>query len=179
MNKLLYLLTAGLPCKQIMLDGRPYLERYYLGTLLGVTFYLHRFISSDTERHLHNHPWNWGRALVLSGGYVEESVRDICPHAGPSGCILNRRYIHWWNKVDGRFFHRISNAKPGTWTLFFHGRRATVDDKGETLKGWGFLDTLAMDREPYRTVFFHLHPPSNLRWWLTAPKGRDAGRVLM
>lgn len=93
MSKLLFKLTARLPCRLIQLDSGPYLERYYLGTLLGVTFYLHRFVSSDTERHLHNHPWGWGRALVLAGGYVEESVHDICPHANDSGCIMQRKYI--------------------------------------------------------------------------------------
>ena len=44
-HKLLFKLTAGLRCKLIDREGAPYLERYYLGRLFGVTFYLHRFVS--------------------------------------------------------------------------------------------------------------------------------------
>ena len=113
-SKLLYKLTANLPCRLIALDSGPYLERYYVGQLFGVTFYLHRFVSGDSERHLHNHPWRWGRALVLSGGYTEECVTDLCPAAGDSGCLIEERRIRWWNKVNGNHFHRITAPKPTT-----------------------------------------------------------------
>jgi len=176
LNKLLFKLSAGLPCRLIDLDTGPYLERYYVGSVLGVTFYLHRFVSPDSERHMHNHPWGWGRALVLSGGYVEESVHDICPQAGPSGCILNRRFVKWWNRVDGNHFHRISNARPGTWTLFFHSPRVDVDGlpihSSQRAKGWGFLETA--DSE---LTIFRPYPSAARRWWVNAPKGRGAGRA--
>lgn len=171
-NRLLYRLTAGLPCRLIKLDGRPYLERYYVGRLFGVTFYLHRFVSSDSERHLHNHPWGWGRALVLTGAYDEESVVDLTP-AAPDGCVTHWRRIRFWNRVDGNHFHRIAWVKPGTWTLFFHGYRATVGE-GATLqyKGWGFLE-LRGD-----LVAFERFTASPKPWWYQdAPKGQDAGRV--
>lgn len=178
MNKFLFWLTQFLPCRLIKLDSRPYLERYFVGQLFGVTFYLHRFVSSDSERHMHNHPWGWGRALVLSGSYVEESVIDLCPHASESGAILDRRYIRWWNRINGNHFHRISNAEPGTWTLFFHGPRLNVTLAGGAvkLKGWGFLE-----REKFSTghitVFHPYQSTSGLKWWTKAPKGRDADRV--
>lgn len=181
-NRLLYKLTAGLPARLIKLDGVPYIERYYLGTLLGVTFYLHRFVSSDSERHLHNHPWTNGAALILAGGYVEERVIDLCPFTD-SGCITESKYKRWWNRVDCNTFHRISDAKRGTWTLFMHGQRVRLGDG--RLKGWGFLGSAApwSHGKPNPVTVFTPYAggedkPEYARWWLDAPKGRDVGREL-
>lgn len=173
-NKLLFKLSARLPCRHIRVDGKPYLERYYVGQLFGATFYLHRFLSSDQERHTHNHPWSWGRALVLCGGYDEEVATDLTT-SSVDGYLAETRRIRWWNQVDGSHFHRIANAKPGTWTLFFHGPRATVERGHVTqLKGWGFLS-----RGDHCVTFTPFNsggtPPGD--WWLWEPKGRDAGRV--
>jgi len=179
-NRLLYHLTAALPCRLIPRnESEPYLERYYVGQLFGATFYLHRFVSNDEEPHLHNHPWGWGRALVLTGGYDEEVVTDLCPHATPaggSGCITERRRITWWNKVNGNHFHRIANAAPGTWTLFFHGPRTQVKMGEETKpKGWGFLENFYGVGLHHVTVY-RPFPVTSGAWWLTAPKGRESGR---
>jgi hypothetical protein len=164
MNALLLKLSARLPCRVISLDSGPYLERYYVGQLFGATFYLHRFVSADTERHLHNHPWTWGRSLIISGSYREEVATDLCAAAGPSGCITEKRTKRWWNRVDGNDFHRIGSAAPGTWSLFFHGERARVCRGGVSyLKGWGFLERRG------RWVRFRPAEPSAPDWWLNAP----------
>lgn len=186
MKNLLYRLTGHLPCRLIKLDGDPYLERYYVGQLFGVTFYLHRFVSSDSERHVHNHPWGWGRALVLAGGYLEERVQDLCPAAGPSGCVTETKPVRWWNRVDGNDFHRIVEAEPETWTLFMHGERLRVGPilKGSVtlrqLKGWGFLERVqALDDT---VTVFRSYPGAQLsapRWWQTAPNGSHVGRQLL
>ncbi len=169
-NKLLFKLTANRPVRLIELDAGPYLERYYLGQIGPSTFYLHRFVSADRERHLHNHPWTWGRALVLSGGYSEEVVDDITA-AAPTGCVLRTRWIAWFNRVDGNHFHRIAAAKPGTWTLFVHGPRAVVPGgMASKLKGWGFLEPLAGQ------VVFRPFASGKSQWWLDAPLGRDSDR---
>lgn len=169
---LLYKLTARLPARLITIDGCAYLERYYLGQLWGATFYLHRFVSSDSERHLHNHPWRWGRAIVLSGGYDEERVADITT-ACPAGCLTEVRRVSWWNVVNGNTFHRVANAAPRTWTLFFHGERQRVHcGMVSRPKGWGFLSKLENDL----VVFQPATSPANVRWWEKAPQGRDIGR---
>lgn len=170
-NRLLFKLSAGLRCRLITINDKPYLERYYMGELFGVTFYLHRFVSADRERHLHNHPWGWARALVLSGGYDEESVHDLTI-ATPTGCLIQTRRVNWWNRVNGNHFHRIANAAPGTWTLFFHGPRVQIGEGMATYaKGWGFLER---DTD---TVRFRPFLSANSNWKDTAPFGRDAGRV--
>lgn len=142
-NSLLYRLTANMPVKVIKLNDKPYLARYYVGKLWGVTFYLHQYLSADSERHLHNHPWTTSRAFVLTGDYTEEVVSDLCPHSGNAGCITYFRNIKWYNRIDGSRFHRIVWVKSGTWTLFTHGGRAVVNSfkMASRLKGWGFLNS--------------------------------------
>lgn len=184
LNRLLFRLTSGLPCRLINLDSGRYLERYYLGCVLGVTFYLHRFVSSDSERHTHNHPWKWGGALILSGGYTEERLVDLCPHLpeGHTARMIRRR---WFNVVNGNTFHRIHAAKPGTWTLFFHGARELVPvyAKGDprpcqpamVAKGWGFIERERMG--PEHVSIFIPYPSANSEWWLDAPTGANVGRA--
>ena len=177
LSKLLYKLTANLPCRLIKLDSGPYLERYYVGQLFGVTFYLHRFVSNDSERHLHNHPWRWGRSLILSGSYLEERATDLCPHAGSSGCMTEHRRIYWWNTVNANIFHQIHDAELNTWTLFFHSERIMIDrGMASVPKGWGFLRRNITPFNEKITTFIPFRS-SNSKWWLTAPKGRDAGRT--
>lgn len=161
MNKLLMWLTRNLPLRTIPLASGPYLERYFVCQWFGVNVYLHRFLSSDTERHLHNHPWGWGGSVVLSGGYDEESVLDLCPRM-PGGAISRLRRVNWFNRVDGNHFHRISNAAPNTWTLFIHGPRqwATRPDGVPVRKGWGFLENCK----------FVEYPSAAEDWWQYAPR---------
>jgi hypothetical protein len=161
MNRLLLWLSRNMPLRTIALDSGPYLERYFVGQWFGVTVYLHRFLSADTERHLHNHPWGWGRSAVLSGAYDEESVVDICPHM-PGGAVTVSRRVRWFNRVDGNHFHRISNAAPNTWTLFIHGPRQWVQrpDGVYVRKGWGFLENCT----------FVEYPSAADDWWLRAPR---------
>lgn len=72
----LHTLTATLPMKQIDIDGQPYLRRYHAARLGdGSDVWLHHFLSSDGDRHLHNHPWE-ALAIVLHGGYTEIARRD-------------------------------------------------------------------------------------------------------
>jgi len=177
LSKLLYKITGNLPCKLIKLDTGPYLERYYLGQLFGVTFYLHRFVSGDSEQSLHNHPWGWGRSVILLGSYLEERAIDLCPHAGISGCITERKRVRWWNVINANTFHQIHDAEPNTWALLFHGKRVLVNyGMASTPKGWGFLERTTLFGTHQGTLFKPFHS-SNRKWWLEAPKGRDAGRV--
>lgn len=166
-NKLLYRITANMPCR--LIDS--HIECYYVGRLFGVTFYLHRFVSSDSELHIHNHPWTHGGAVVLSGSYTEERAIDICPTAGVSGCLTEKRRVRWFNRVDGNTFHRIHDAVPGTWTLFAHGERPAN-------KGWGFLEHEYFVGYHDVTVFKPFQS-ARTEWWKTAPLGRDAGRVVL
>lgn len=174
LNKLLFLLTARLPCRLIPIEDKPYLERYSLGKLFGATFYLHRFVGQDAERHVHDHPWAWARSIVLAGWYEEEVV---CALDINRGWISRMRIVRWYNRITEGTFHRITGTAPGTWTLFFHGPR-----EGRT---WGFLQRTpclpkATPGEWTSTGTWYHQPydvKANAGWEKKSPLGRDAGRV--
>lgn len=135
-NTLLLALTAHLPARAIDLIGengqkKHYMERYQLARFpsLGVTLYLHRYLDSDGDRHLHDHPWPWSIGIPLVGHYEEQRLTRFCIYNG-----WRSKLRHIWrfrpNFISGGTFHRIAWIKPGTWTLFIHGRRDA---------GWGFM----------------------------------------
>lgn len=154
-ESLLYRISARLPCRFIDGEqGEPYLERYYIFGALGWHAYLHRFVDSDPDRGLHDHPWNRAVSLVLSGGYDEQrsgngdadgiSVRNIRPFR--------------LNFLRGEDFHRVvlRRGRPA-WTLFIHGPR---------VKGWGFMQ----DGE-FRSMARNAGESRHKDWWKKAPSG--------
>lgn len=172
LRKILYKLTAKRPARLINLNGERYLERYYIGKLFGATFYLHRFIKADAREPLHNHPWGWGRSLVLAGSYIESRVTDISA-ATSGGVLTERSRVSWWSVVNGNTFHRIEASEPETWTLFFHGPRTMVRcGSCSKPKGWGFLDK-GVDCVVF-TPYLSTQPTE---WWHKAPAGCKAGRA--
>lgn len=146
-----------LPRTTIEIEGKKYLTRYYLTGAGGgrwwqkATVFLHRFHASDTERDLHNHPWE-GKSLILWGGYVETRCEDegtsSLPHCYtreekhlyvpfwlyPLACaVVTSMPVHCINELTLHDFHRVelTNEEQGCWTLFLAGERT---------KAWGFLD---------------------------------------
>lgn len=155
---LLTRLTAHLPVRIISDDGQPYLERYYVGTLFGLRCYLHRFVGSDPDRGLHDHPWRWAFSIVLAGWYIERK-RD--------GDRVRSRF----NALTADTFHRVilPEGARDAWTLFVH----TTPD----VKDWGFLRPVTDDSAAwFKYRYPQTHGIKNPRWWLTAPKGRDLRR---
>jgi hypothetical protein len=155
LERLLFRISAHRPCRFIDGDGgEPYLERYYIFGAFGWNAYLHRFVDSDPDRGLHDHPWNRAVSLVLTGGYEE-----LRPSPDPERTRC--RFIAPWslNLLRGQDFHRVVlRAGRPAWTLFVHGPR---------VKGWGFLQNgelrvMAKDAAEFR----------HRDWWKSAPSGR-------
>lgn len=130
MNEQLLALTASMPCKQIDINGRPYMQRYYAGeTSDGHDLWIHRFLSCDGERHQHNHPFE-AQSAVLDGGYVEEMPDDdylrlpspLCPPKDLVEAIYRGESWHSENynarPISVFDWHRIASVEPETWTLF-------------------------------------------------------------
>ncbi len=104
-----------------------YLTRY---TLLGdivskhaTRLGLHHFWRGDEDRAHHNHPWRFGVALILVGGYRESSFRgDAVVHKDFRPGQLNFLYPD--------LFHRVELLDPrGCWTLIL---------TGPVVQSWGF-----------------------------------------
>jgi len=138
-------LSARLARRQIVIDDRLYLSRYYLaGPIQGAaklwpeddqprerlgwlrrTWYLHKIHRPDAERDMHDHPWD-GRGRVLAGAYMERTPQGVAlksegdkTHVTPGG------------------YHRISQlvtcpSDPAReiWTLL---------RVGPVVHGWGYL----------------------------------------
>lgn len=170
MNKFLFWLSSFLPFREISDGDTPYLERYYIATLFGWRFYLHRFVGSDPDRGLHDHPFAKAYSLILSGWYFEETRSGT-------------RKVRWSNSLTGDTFHRVvlptlvyfpvwpgraESAPKPCWTLFMH--------KAGSVKPWGFLRP-PLTPPTYPQVDYMIFEPyqytregSQKDWWLTAKR---------
>lgn len=124
-------------------DGSPYLDRTVLWGADSLenhdpeapsSAFIHRIYSSDGDRHMHNHPWQWAAAVVLSGGYTEirrASYVNVTDDAVAVGGAIKRVYMAGdLNILRPGDYHSIVSVEPDTSTLFLCGRE--VSD-------WGFL----------------------------------------
>lgn len=171
-HRLLMRLTRNMPARAIDLDqpggtAQHYIERYRIGEWRGITAYLHRYLGSDGDRDLHDHPWAWSIGIPLIGGYTEERFTRFCTE---QGWRMRLRTIWRFrpNFIGRSAMHRIASVQPGTWTLFMHGKRET---------GWGFVATWPSS-DGSATVMYVKAPSSSIdtsdaraRWHETAPTG--------
>lgn len=140
----LHRLLSGRPHQIIGGADDPYLLRWYLiprNPVLNV--YLHKFMRSDDDRALHDHPW-WFVSLMLRGQYDE--ITDAGLRRRSAGSIAFRR-AEWRHRVQllqsdeyyRRTAHVLTHGLPLSllpdrdeqpcWTLIVTGRRSRT---------WGF-----------------------------------------
>lgn len=162
-DNFLYKATAELPVKEICEEGKPYLERHFVGETKNWEIYLHRYVGSDPDRGLHNHPWEISFSFVLCGFYYELRRCGIRP-------------VRWFNIITADTLHRVILPPNDQvcWTLFFR-KKADVQD-------WGFVNPVdellpgeSWAGKPLLYIPFQYNGgrKSNPKWWLTAPKAKD------
>lgn len=113
-HETLMALTATMPCKTIVIRGKPYMERYFAcHSDDGGMWMLHRFLSADPEPHLHTHSFT-ARSTILCGSYKEQ-LRPVGTHGG----VDRFWYFHAGdvNHIHPEHLHRIVEVVPNTWTL--------------------------------------------------------------
>lgn len=103
--------------------GDDYLQRWFViprNRFFNV--YLHRFLRSDDDRALHDHPW-LNASFLLDGEYVEHTI--------PQGGInVRTRYVAGDIRLRGaRSAHRVELTNGPCWSLFITGPR---------VREWGF-----------------------------------------
>ncbi len=157
LERFLHTVSGRLRCRLIRFGGQPYLERYYVATVFGMRVYLHRFVASDPDRGLHDHPWSWAVSWILAGRY-DEVRADPLARPRARARVVTRRAGRI-NRIRGTNFHRILLPRDvrECWTLFVHGPR---------VKGWGFWRDRAF--EPFIDGVGH---HETREWWRTAPRG--------
>lgn len=121
------------PHKVIGPLDNPYMYRWFIfkvGKLPRV--YLHRFLRSDEDRALHNHPW-WFVSILLRGSYIEHNRGGPVRRSAPSIAYRGLDHDHRVELVPG---------KP-VWTLFI---------TGPVRQPWGFWCTNGTDEHlvPWR-----------------------------
>lgn len=108
-----------IPSKQNPYDV--YLRRLRVIQTPWFSFYIHWINEADSDRHPHDHPWNFW-SLVLKGGYTEEIYQDS-RNIGESG----RSEQHWrrfsWHKMPLSHAHKITRLPGETVTIVVTGRR--------------------------------------------------------
>ncbi len=93
---------------------QPYMMRWWLITRNRFfNVYLHKFMHSDDDRALHDHPW-WNVSILLSGEYVEHMILAGGVHRARKYTAGNVRFR------AAKTAHRIEIDKPA-WTLFITG----------------------------------------------------------
>jgi hypothetical protein len=153
-GKLLELIASKLSPPRVIYDRAgvsPYLSRWYLlgrptmpdgshpfdpdgSPRSGIrdpdrpfAVFLHKFHRGDDDVELHNHPWTWSIALILSGGYREEYRRGA---REGGGCVFVRTMGPLSvNVIHHDTFHRVELLEKDAWSLFVAGPRE---------KSWGF-----------------------------------------
>lgn len=116
----------------------PYLMRWYVFRRESFAIFIHKFVRSDEDRALHDHPWAF-IVVPLWRGYIEHSDRECpcfaCqnhPCMAPERIPVKKRV---WPIIGTRFRsatyrHRVEllDKKPA-WSLFFRFKR---------IREWGF-----------------------------------------
>lgn len=94
--------------------------------------YLHHMVRVDSDRHLHNHPWNYA-TLILRGGYCEYVMEEDAqrPKWTRPGEVHFKSADH---------LHKIAILPNGSaWTLVFAGKaRWMPGPHGKPTHRWGF-----------------------------------------
>ena len=131
-------ITKSLPMREILTGGKPYLQRYYVGeNRQGVQTWMHRFLSGDTDRHFHSHPW-YADSTIICGAYVESStlLTDLDQHP------IQRFDPGDLNMINPDTLHKISSVEPDTWTVmqvkpnwttwYFINKDGEIQEMGKT-----------------------------------------------
>jgi hypothetical protein len=119
-------LLAGKPHFVIGGVDDPYLLRWFVIPRNHVlNIYVHKFMRSDDDRALHDHPW-WFVSIMLRGSYIEHTPKGSALRKAPSIAFRKAEHIHRVQLIPQR-----SNVLRETpcWTLIVTGRKA---------RHWGF-----------------------------------------
>lgn len=139
-------------------EKQPYLHRWYIFRTKHCSLFVHKFVRSDEDRALHDHPWAF-LVIPIWRGYWEHSINPNFEALIPKAKLLAEGYgmatthiRRVWPIIDTRFRpatyrHRVqllrksklasvidgqkwyeSNPAPA-WSLFFHFTKK---------RDWGF-----------------------------------------
>lgn len=135
----------GEPHFVIYQDGEPYLyRRFVVPRNRFFNIYLHKFVKSDYDEALHDHPW-WFMSVILKGAYWEHRAdrRESARSRRTAGSIAIRsaktahrveleRDEEWIDPADmpdADGWYPLHFTEKPVWTLFLTGPK---------IRDWGF-----------------------------------------
>lgn len=95
----------------------------FMKGILGIEIYLHKISDDDSDRHLHDHPWDMV-AVSLVGGYNE-----IVPHHSTDGVHEEDRMVV---SHDAPTYH-VKTCRS------FHSVQLKRDEKGDKIVNWSLV----------------------------------------
>ena len=143
----------------------PYLFRWYLiPKNRFFNIYLHKFLRSDDDRALHDHPW-WSIGMILEGEYMEH-VPDLRPgwHRGKTCWDENR----WTRKIHRKAYQPVFRSSKAIHRveLFLHEYVFGEPGPHHTIPG---LPVHLVGPVPVWTLF--ITGPKVREWGFWCPKG--------
>lgn len=118
-------LVSGQPHQVIGIGHDPYMHRWYLiPPNPWVKVYVHKFLRSDDDRALHDHPWSFV-SVMLRGSYREIIPGDVLLRCAPS---IAFRPAQWRHRVQ-LDWPAWSEREIPCWTLIITGPH---------VRTWGF-----------------------------------------
>jgi hypothetical protein len=114
-------------------SGELHFRRWELLKTPWFSIWLHGIYAADTDKHLHNHPWDFC-SLILKGSYIEETLDGN-----------NKMFPGKISKRNGSNYHKIKQLlTPTVYTLFF---------VTPIKRDWGYnVDGKHIQHEEYRKL---------------------------
>jgi hypothetical protein len=111
--------------RDIKPQDKDYLIRWIVLQCPWFSVYVHKFLSSDDERALHDHPWNFF-SIILKGAYKEHCWMN--KYGNPTVCNIRKMGSIGYREANWK--HRVELITPTVWTLMLVSPRKRAK--------WGF-----------------------------------------
>lgn len=142
-------------------DGLPYMHRWFVLRSKHLGIFIHKFVRSDFDRALHDHPWNF-LVIPLWRGYIEHTVELVPASVDPGDEIYQIRF-HFKRRVLPIFGTRFRSAE------FRHRVELFVDTKNAAMKEYQevFGDKVGSIYLPAWSLFIRFSKRRDWGFWLT------------
>lgn len=118
-------------------ERKPYLHRWYVFRTERISLFIHKFVRSDEDRALHDHPWGFF-VLPIWRGYIEhhDPKCEACKNNGGRCLLDGKSHSRRVHPIIGArlrtalYRHRVEliGNKPA-WSLFIRFKK---------IREWGF-----------------------------------------
>ena len=125
-------------------DGSPYMERWFVVESKSLTVRYHHLLASDSDRDLHDHPWDFV-SLILEGSYVEETPAGEQRFSAGDVVVHRANDLHRLQLLDGPVWTYVSTGPfvktwgfqtPSGWVPWREYERAGSSQRAGSCRQW-------------------------------------------